>query len=95
MDKRVVDLRAMVGCLVEVFRERLLKVNVNKSKVIVLNGVEGLKCEVHIDGMHLEYVSTFKWLDCILDESGTNEAKCQTKVATGRRSCRCYLVHGE
>ena len=40
----------MVRNLVEVCR-RGLKVNVARSKVIVLNGEEGLECEVHVDEM--------------------------------------------
>ena len=44
------DLRAMVGHFVEVCR-RSLKVNADKSKVIVLNEEEGLKCVVCIDGI--------------------------------------------
>ena len=31
---------------------------------MVLNGEEGLECEVHVDGMQLEYVSEFKYLGC-------------------------------
>ena len=40
------DLTAMVGHFVNVCRRRGLKVNAVKSKVIVLNGEEGLECEV-------------------------------------------------
>ena len=38
------DLRVMVGWFVEVCRRRELKVNEGKSKVMVLNVEEGLKC---------------------------------------------------
>ena len=38
---------------------------------MVLNGEEGLECEVHVDGIHLENVSEFKYLRCVLDEAGT------------------------
>ena len=38
---------------------RVLKVNVDKSKAMVLNGEEGLECEVCVDWMRLEYVSKF------------------------------------
>ena len=31
--------------------------------MVVLNGEEGLECEVHVDGIHLEHVS--KWMDRI------------------------------
>ena len=39
---------------------------------MVLNGEEELECEVYVDGIHLDHVSEFKYLGCVLDESGTN-----------------------
>ena len=48
------------------------KVNSGKSKVMVLNGEEGLECEVFVDGICLEHVSEFKYLGCVLDKSGTD-----------------------
>ena len=50
------ELRVMVGRFAKVCRRRGLKVNAGKSKVMVLNGEEGLVCEVHVD------VSEFKYL---------------------------------
>ena len=70
----------MVGWFVEVFRRRL-KVNSIKSKVMVLNGEEGLEYEVHVDGTRLDHVSEFSYLGCALDESGTDGAECSRKVA--------------
>ena len=66
------DLRVMVGRFAEVCRRRGLKVNAGKTKVIVLNGEEGLECEVHVDGIRLKHVSKFKYLGCFLDELGTD-----------------------
>ena len=60
------DLRAMLGCFAEVCR-RCLKINAGKSKVMVLVGVEWLECEVCIDGIHLEQVYEFRYLECVLD----------------------------
>ena len=40
--------------------------------MIVLNGENGLDCEVCSDGMRLKYVSELKYLECVLDESGTD-----------------------
>ena len=57
-------------------RRRRLKVNEVKSKVMVLNGEEGLECEVHVYGIHLEHVLEFKYFGCGLDESGTDGAEC-------------------
>ena len=49
------DLRVMVGCFVEVCR-RGLKINTDKSKVMVSGGEEALEYEVCVDGVYLEYV---------------------------------------
>ena len=68
------DLRAMRGQFGEVYR-RGLKVNVGKSKVMVLNGELGLECEVHIDRISLEHVSEFKYLGYVLGKSGTDRAE--------------------
>ena len=40
----------MVGWFAEVCKRRGLKVNAGKSKVIVMNGEEGLECEVQVEG---------------------------------------------
>ena len=50
----VEDLRAMVRYFVEVCRRKGLKGNACKRKVMVLNGEEGLECEVIVDGVRLE-----------------------------------------
>ena len=34
-----------------------MKVNAGKNKVILLNGEEGLECEVRVDCIRLEHVS--------------------------------------
>ena len=52
---------------------------------MILNGEEGLECEVYVDGILLEYVSEFKCLGCVLDESGTDEAECIRKMTSGKR----------
>ena len=44
-----------------------------------------MECEVCIDGIHLEHISEFKYLGCVLDESGTDKAECSRKVESGRR----------
>ena len=61
------------------------KVDAGKNKVMVLNGEEGLECQVHVDVIRLEHVSQFKYLRCVLDESDTDAAEFSRKVASGRR----------
>ena len=38
-----------------------------------------------MNGILLEHVSEFKYLGCVLDESGTDGAECNRKVVNGRR----------
>ena len=78
------DLRAMVGRFMEVCRRKGLKVNAGKSKMMVINGEEGLDCEAHVDRIHLEYASEFYYLGCVLDEPGEDGAGCSRNVAGGR-----------
>ena len=44
-----------------------------------------MECEVHVDRIHLEHISEFKYLGCVLNESGTDGKECSRKVASGRR----------
>ena len=75
----------MVRQFAEVCRRIGLKVNAGKSKVMVLNGAEGLQCEIHVDGIRLEHNSEFKYLGCVMDESRIDGAECNRKVASRRR----------
>ena len=79
------DLKVMLGWFAEVCRERGLKVNAGKTKVMVLYEEEGVEYEVNVVWIYLEHVSEFKYLGCVLDESGTNWAECSRKVASGRK----------
>ena len=90
------DLGKMVGRFFEMGRRRGLKPNTFKSKVMVLSGEEGLECEVHVDVIRLEHVSEFKYLGCILDESGTDGAEYSRKAASGRKVAGAimFLVNG-
>ena len=42
------------------------KVNAGKSKGMVMNGEERLECDIYVDEIHLEHVSEFKYLVCVL-----------------------------
>ena len=62
-----------------------MKVNAGKSKVRILNGDEGLECEVHLHGIRLEHVYKLKYLGYVLDESDTDGVECNRKVASEKR----------
>ena len=44
----------------------VVKVDADKSKVIVLGGDERLVCEIIVDGRQPEYVSEFKYLEFLV-----------------------------
>ena len=69
-----------MGRFVEVYRRKGLKFITVKTKVMVLNGGEGLECEVYVDRIRLEHVLEFKYLSCVLSESGKGRAECSRKV---------------
>ena len=50
---------------------------------MVLNEELGSECEVHVDGIHLEHISEFKYLGCVLDKSGADGAECSRNVVSG------------
>ena len=54
--------------------------------MLVMNGEEGLECEVRVDGIRLDHVWQFKYLGCVLDESVTDGVE-MWRVGGG---CRCY-----
>ena len=56
-----------------------------------------MECEFHVNGIHLEHVSEFKYLSCVLDESGTDEAECSRKVCLSmlvlrETACTCSYI---
>ena len=53
--------------------------------MIVMNGEERLEREVQVEGIRLEHVSEFKYMGCVLDESGTDGAEYSKEVASGKR----------
>ena len=71
------DRKVIMECFVELGRRRSLKVNTDKSKVMVLGGEEGL--EIRVDGARLEQVLEFKYFGCVLDESGIDGAEYRRK----------------
>ena len=79
------NLMTMVGYFVEMCRRKGLNVNADKSKVMVLGGVEGLEWEVLVNEMRWRTVSEFRHIGCVLDESGTHEAECLRKEAIRRK----------
>ena len=50
---------------------------------MVVGGEEGLEGEVCVDGMRLEHVLEFKYLGCVLDKSGKDEAECSRRWQVG------------
>ena len=58
---------------------------------MVLNGESGLECEIRVNGMQLKHMSEFKYLGCILEESGTDQADCRRESVSRRMVGRVLL----
>src|SRR5678815_5767524 len=57
---------------------------VDKREVMVVSE-DSPRCEVTLEGEQLEQVSDFKYLGYMLDDKGTDDAKCSRKVVNGRK----------
>ena len=65
---------------------------------MVLGEEEGLVCEVLWHWTGLEHESLFKYLRCVLDESGADGPECRRKVASwgvGGETYGCHQISGE
>ena len=79
------DLRAMVVHFVKVCRRRGLKLNdAGKKKAMVLNGEEGLECEVCVGGIRLDHISEFIYLGCILSNEVQMTQNVVRRLLVGR-----------
>ena len=54
----------MVERFVELCWRRVLKISIDKSKVMVLDGEEGFEYEIRVDEARLERISEFRYLGC-------------------------------
>ena len=67
-----------------VCKRRGLKINVDKSKMMVVSGVN-TQCQITLDGEQFEQVSEFKYLGYMMNDKGTDDAECGRKVSSGRK----------
>src|SRR5678815_5066489 len=65
--------RGLVERFGRVCKWRGLKVNVDKSKVMVVSE-DSPRCDVMLEGEQLKQVSEFKYLGYMLDDNGTDDA---------------------
>ncbi len=54
-----------------VCEKRNLKINVSKSKVMVFERNEDTKCEVRLNGLLIENVSSLKYLGSVMNKDGS------------------------
>ena len=78
------SLRGLVERFGRVCKRWGLKVNVDRSKVMIVSE-DSPRCEVMLDDEQLEQVSEFKYLGYMLDEKGTDDGECCRKVVNGRK----------
>jgi len=62
-----------------------MKINVKKTKIMVVSREEGRTANITVDGQKVEQVKTFKYLGAIITEKGTcvEEVKARIVMAKG------------
>ena len=78
-------LRRMVGEFDKVCWRRKLKVNVSKSKTMVVSRKEGQRVDVEVQGERMEQVRSYRYLGTDIHESGRMEEEIGHRVREGER----------
>ena len=62
-----------------------IKINVKKTKIMVVSREEGRTANITVDGQRVEQVKTFKYLGAIITEKGmcVKEVKARSGMAKG------------
>ena len=79
------ELQGLVNEFGRVCTKRNLKVNANKSKVMVFERNEATECGVMLDGVEMENVRVFKYLGSVLSKDGSLEEEVRERVQQGRK----------
>ena len=71
-----------------------MKINIKKTKTMVVSKQQGIKIEILVDGQRLEQVKKFKYLGALLTEDGrcTDEIKVRIGMAKDALSKRKELL---
>merc|ERR1711888_251428 len=79
------ELQKLVTEFGVVCERRKLKVNVAKSKVLVMEDDVTHNVNITLDGAVLEEVSNFKYLGSVVDKSGSTESDVKYRLAEGAK----------
>ena len=80
------ELRELIDKFNRVCKRRGLKVNADKSKVMIMGGTEDDKCEIKLNGQVLEHVKEFCYLGSTVNDRGTDESDCNKRVMKERKT---------
>ena len=79
------ELQGLVREFGSVCKKRNLKVNANKSKVMVFERSEDTECRVSLEGEEMENVRVFKYLGSVMSKDGSLEEEVRERVQQGRK----------
>ena len=72
-------LKVLINKFNNVCKRRGLKINVDKSEVMIVDGGNENRSEVDLNGKMLEVVKEFGYLRSIMNDKGTDESDCNKK----------------
>ena len=78
------ELQSIMGKLYAKAQEYDMKINVKKTKVMVVSKEAGLKASITIDGQTVEQVKQFKYLGSWLTEDGRNLEDIKTRIGMAK-----------
>jgi hypothetical protein len=77
-------LRLLVEKFAQVCQKRLLKINEDKSKLMIFEYGETSECDIRVNGRFIEVVDKFCYLGCMLSKDGTGSEEIDSRVMKGR-----------
>lgn len=79
-------LQTMMNRLEEIAKKYDMKINVKKTKVMVVSKEAGKKINITIDGKMIEQVDKFKYLGSIITEDGKSKTDIKVRIAMAKEA---------
>src|SRR5580704_12340221 len=74
----------MMNGLTETAKKYDMKINVKKTKAMVVSRDEGRVVNLVVDGQRVEQVTTFKYLGAVMTEKGTCVEELKARIAMAK-----------
>ena len=80
------ELQVLLDKINEKGEEYGMRINVKKTKTMVISRTQGLSCKLVLNGKEIEQVRSFVYLGQMITENGKNEQEVIRRIAIGRNT---------